>query len=74
MILTALCPSPQSGPKHNEGRLSWRPLSFSLDRFLGHRAFTINRRVAPVSRPVQRTGVISSRAILGGLHHRYARV
>jgi transposase InsO family protein len=23
---------------------------------------------------VQRTGVISSRAILGGLHHRYARV
>jgi transposase InsO family protein len=29
---------------------------------------------APVSRPIQRTGVISSRAILGGLHHRYARV
>jgi transposase InsO family protein len=29
---------------------------------------------APVSRSVQRTGVISSRAILGGLHHRYARV
>jgi hypothetical protein len=29
---------------------------------------------APVSRPVQRTGVISSRAILGGLHRRYARV
>ena len=29
---------------------------------------------APVSRPVQRTGVISSRAILGGLHHSYARV
>jgi transposase InsO family protein len=29
---------------------------------------------APVSRPVQRTGVISSRAILGRLHHRYARV
>jgi transposase InsO family protein len=25
---------------------------------------------APVSRPVQRTGVISSRAILGGLHNR----
>jgi hypothetical protein len=22
-----------------------RPLSFSLDRFLGHRAYTINRRV-----------------------------
>src|SRR5258707_2514377 len=29
---------------------------------------------APVSRPVRRTGVISSRAILGGLHHHYARV
>ena len=29
---------------------------------------------APASRPVQRTGVISSRANLGGLHHRYARV
>jgi hypothetical protein len=29
---------------------------------------------APVSRLVQRTGVIRSRAILGGLHHRYARV
>jgi len=28
---------------------------------------------APVSRPVQRTGLISSRAILGGLHHHYAR-
>jgi transposase InsO family protein len=29
---------------------------------------------APSSRPVQRTGVINSRAILGGLHHHYARV
>jgi hypothetical protein len=29
---------------------------------------------APVSRLVQRAGVIRSRAILGGLHHRYARV
>src|SRR6266849_8783717 len=29
---------------------------------------------APVSRSVQRTGVISSRAILGGLHHRYGRI
>jgi Integrase core domain len=28
---------------------------------------------APISRPVQRTGVIMSRAILGGLHHHYAR-
>jgi hypothetical protein len=29
---------------------------------------------APVSRPVQRIGVISSRCMLGGLHHQYARV
>jgi len=29
---------------------------------------------APVSRPVQRTGIIRSCAILGGLHHQYARV
>src|SRR3981189_3396729 len=28
---------------------------------------------APVSRSVQRAGVISSRAILGGLHHHYGR-
>jgi Integrase core domain len=27
----------------------------------------------PVSRPVQRTGVVRSLAILGGLHHHYAR-
>ena len=31
------------------------------------------KKDAPVSRPVQRTGVIRSRAILGGLHHHYAR-
>ena len=29
---------------------------------------------APVSRPVQRNGIISSRPILGGLHHHYVRV
>jgi hypothetical protein len=29
---------------------------------------------APVSRPVYRTGVICSHAILGGLHHQYVRV
>ena len=29
---------------------------------------------APVSRPVQRTGVVRSLAIPGGLHHNYARV
>ena len=29
---------------------------------------------APVSRPVQRTGVVRSFAVLGGLHHHYLRV
>ena len=29
---------------------------------------------APISRPVERTGNISSRPILGGLHHHYVRV
>ncbi len=29
---------------------------------------------APISRPVQRTGIISSHAILGGLHNHYVRV
>jgi transposase InsO family protein len=29
---------------------------------------------APVSRPVQRSGAINSRAILGGLHHQYLRI
>jgi transposase InsO family protein len=29
---------------------------------------------APISRPVQRTDVLSSHAILGGLHHSYARI
>jgi len=29
---------------------------------------------APVSRPVQRTGIMKSHAILGGLHHHYVRI
>ena len=29
---------------------------------------------APVPRPIQRTGIIRSHAILGGLHHHYIRV
>jgi transposase InsO family protein len=31
------------------------------------------KKDAPISRPVQRVGVINSRSILGGLHHQYAR-
>jgi transposase InsO family protein len=29
---------------------------------------------APISRPVQRSGIITSHAILGGLHHQYVRI
>jgi transposase InsO family protein len=36
-----------------------------------HRSFN---KDAPISRSVQRTGVIRSRAILGGLHHHYSRI
>jgi transposase InsO family protein len=42
-----------------------------------HNSFRTHRSLnkdAPISRPVQRTGVISSRTILGGLHHHYGRV
>jgi transposase InsO family protein len=32
------------------------------------------KKDAPISRPIQRTGIVSSRPILGGLHHHYVRV
>jgi hypothetical protein len=41
------------------------------NRFRTHRSL---KKDAPVSRSVQRTGVIRSRAILGGLHHHYGRI
>jgi hypothetical protein len=44
------------------------------DYYNGVRTHRSLNKDAPVSRPVQRADVISSRAILGGLHHRYARV
>jgi hypothetical protein len=44
------------------------------DYYNGVRTHRSLNKDAPVSRPIQRTGIISSRAILGGLHHHYARV
>jgi len=41
------------------------------NRFRTHRSL---KKDAPVSRSVQRTGVIRSGAILGGLHHQYGRI
>jgi hypothetical protein len=44
------------------------------DYYNGVRTHRSLNKDAPTSRPVQRTGVIRSRAILRGLHHHYARV
>ena len=60
--------------------LSWarvhlrRILRSYADYYNGVRTHRSLDKDAPVFRPVQRTGVISSRAVLGGLHHHYARV
>jgi hypothetical protein len=51
-----------------------RILKFYADYYNRVRTHRSLDKDTPVSRSVQRTGVISSRAILGGLHHRYARV
>src|ERR1700726_1879594 len=51
-----------------------RVLKSYADYYNSFRTHRSLNKDAPVSRPVQRTGVISSRAILGGLHHRCARV
>jgi transposase InsO family protein len=40
----------------------------------GARTHRSLQKDAPVSRPVQRSGAIISHAILGGLHHQYARI
>jgi transposase InsO family protein len=51
-----------------------RILKNYADYYNGVRTHRSLNKDAPVSRPVQRSGVISSHALLGGLHHRYARV
>jgi transposase InsO family protein len=51
-----------------------RILKSYADYYNGARTHRSLNKDAPVSRPVQRTGVISSRAILGGLHHHYVRI
>jgi hypothetical protein len=51
-----------------------RILKSHTDYCNGVRTHRSLNKDAPVSRPVQRAGVISSRAILGGLHHHHARV
>ena len=51
-----------------------RILKSYADYYNGVRTHRSLNKDAPVSHPGQRTGAISSRAIPGGLHHRYARV
>ena len=56
-------------------RASPRPYLKSYARYYNEtRTHLALEKDAPVSRPVQRSGGISSHAILGGLHHHYARV
>jgi hypothetical protein len=56
------------------GRGTSAPNSEILRSLLQWRQNTSVNKDTPDSRPVQRSGLISSHAILGGLHHHYARV
>jgi len=51
-----------------------RILKSYADYYNGVRTHRSLNKDAPVSRSVQRSGVIISHAILGGLHHQYVRV
>ena len=51
-----------------------RILKSYADYYNGIRTHRSLNKDAPVTRLVQRAGVIRSRAILGGLHHHYARI
>jgi hypothetical protein len=51
-----------------------RILKSYADYYNGVRTHRSLHKDAPVSRPVQRSGVITSHAILGALHHQYVRV
>jgi transposase InsO family protein len=51
-----------------------RILKFYADYYNGVRTHRSLNKDAPVSRPLQLTGIIGSQPILGGLHHHYVRV
>src|SRR6202023_2891421 len=51
-----------------------RVLKSYADYYNSFRTHRSLKKDAPVSRRVQQIGVINSRSILGGLHHRYIRV
>ncbi|MGX9431078.1 MULTISPECIES: integrase core domain-containing protein [Bradyrhizobium] len=50
-----------------------RVLQSYADYYNNVRTHRSLKKDAPIFRPVQRTGAISSRPVLGGLHHHYAR-
>src|SRR6202158_3200863 len=56
-----------------EEHLRWILKNYT-DYYNGVRTHRSLNKDAPVSRQVQRTGVIISRAILGGLHRQYVRI
>jgi transposase InsO family protein len=56
------------------GEVHLRRILKSYAHYYGVRTHRSLNKDAPVSRSVQRTGVISSRAILGGLHRHYGRI
>jgi hypothetical protein len=58
-------PHPRPGEPDHPLQLGRRPAALARPR--------VNKD-APVSRSVQRTGVIRSYAILGGLHHHYSPI
>jgi transposase InsO family protein len=51
-----------------------RILKSYADYYNGARTHRSLHKDAPISRSVQRTGLLSSLAILGGLHHQYVRI
>jgi hypothetical protein len=64
-----------SEPKHILGEMHLRRVLKSYADY--HNCVRTHRSLnkdAPVNRQIQRIGSIKSRAIPGGLHHRYARV
>jgi transposase InsO family protein len=51
-----------------------RTLSKFADYYNNVRIHRALAKDAPISRPIERLGVITSRPILGGLHHHYSRI
>jgi hypothetical protein len=57
----------------NEARLR-RVLSAYANYYNNCRTHRSLGKDAPIHRPIERNGTIIARPILGGLHHRYARI